>query len=417
LAYMRISSLLPTSGVYQTAEITGRLPTGCEPGSLQLKVNYDYDVNGLPVGVSTDDGKGNITEPQPVVNNGARVISGTVDYETGAVSLVVLWANGLVTGRVWVSYRVAAAVSQPTHTLDLPITLATRGSVFAQTLQPLPAKGTFFVDFRALGKWYRLRDDGTGSVSGDDPAYGVGTVDPITGAVVVTLGALPDVGSSVLMGWASPVHYTIRAGATSDAGVTVKQRIMLPDLPVKPNTVSIEYLGGAITYTATEALSGVISGGGVTGTINHATGELLLEYTTRLPNMDTNVTVSYQQEQPTGATPTSASGSMVVADYTNFTLDTDGGEIAPNGLRLTIPVRFTRVNSLTSVQVADNGLGQLITLEQKVTAGPDVLRITGGQVIGTVVYATGACSITEEMTATYDWWSVSGRMWVAASQA
>lgn len=34
---------------------------------------------------------------------------------------------------------------------------------------------------------------------GGDAAYGTGTVDYVTGGATITLGALPDVGSSVLL--------------------------------------------------------------------------------------------------------------------------------------------------------------------------------------------------------------------------
>jgi hypothetical protein len=106
---------------------------------------------------------------------------------------------------------------------------------------------------------------------------------------------------------------------------------------------------------------------------------------------------------------------VTVTDPTNFTVDTQGGEIAPNGLKLTIPVRFTRYNSLTAVHVADNGAGQLVTLEQRVAVNDSTLAIVGGQVVGTVIYATGVCAITAEIQATYAWWG--GNAWVAASSA
>jgi hypothetical protein len=404
-----------------------QLPTAVLPGSLQIKVGFDIGTGstngsdgggGMNPGIVADNGVGAVTLENPAQDGGAYLTAGAIDYESGVLTVSGRWANGLYSGRVWVSYIVAAPVSQPTHTLELPITLATRGTVFVQTLNPLPAKGTFFLDFRALGRWYRLRDDGTGNVTGDDPAYGVGTVDFVTGAAVITIGALPDVGSSALMGWASPVHYTIRAGATSDAGATVRQRIMLPDLPVKPSSVSVSYPAGVDVYTATETSAGILTGGGITGTVNHATGELLLEYTTRLPNMDTLVSVAYQQEQPTGATATSASGTVTVTDLGDIQLDTDGAEIAPKGLKMMIPIRWDHyTDALGVLSVADNGVGQIVTLEQKQALGNVIMSITGGQVVGTVNYATATVAITAlSILATYNWWA-NGNAWVGASTA
>ena len=50
----------------------------------------------------------------------------------------------------------------------------------------------------AGGRWYVLRDNGAGELRGVSSSYGVGTLNLTTGSVVVTLGALPDVGSVVI---------------------------------------------------------------------------------------------------------------------------------------------------------------------------------------------------------------------------
>jgi hypothetical protein len=405
------------SGINTRQTQTINLGAAVKPGSLRVRM-FAIDANIFIGPEVTDDGAGNINVD--IGDLWGRVYGGTVDYESGIVTVDAYYAglppNGAFQqGRVSLNYIRAAAVGQPAHMLEFPITLATRGTVHVQTLNPVPAPGSLNIDFRALGKWYRLRDDGSGVVAGDDPAFGVGTIDYVTGALITTLGALPDVGSSVLMGWASPVHYTIRASATSDAGATVRQRIMLPDLPVKPSSASVSYTAGGVGYTATETSEGVLTGGGITGTVNHATGEALLEYTTRLPDMDTLVTTAYQQEQPTGAPPTSVSGSVTVTDLGDFQLDTGGAAIAPKGLKMTIPVRWLRYsNDLGVLSVADNGAGVIVTLEQKQTIGGVVMWIPGGQQIGTVVYATATVAITApSIAATYNTWS--GHSWVAAS--
>jgi hypothetical protein len=65
--------------------------------------------------------------------------------------------------------------------------------------QPLAGAGAGLglVDYMALGKWYRLVDNGAGGLSGDD-GVGTGMVDYATGSLVVTLGALPDVNTEIL---------------------------------------------------------------------------------------------------------------------------------------------------------------------------------------------------------------------------
>lgn len=178
-----------------------------------------------------------------------------------------------------VSYEPAAVTSAPSHTLDVPVTLGTRGTVYTPTLSPLPAPGTLIVDFRALGRWYRLRDNGAGQLVANDPSEGTGSVDYVTGAVIVTLGALPDVGSSVIVSWGSPAHYATRAGATTDAATTLRLQYALENAPVVPGSVTISYPVGGTNRNVTDvAANGNLSGTGVTGTIDYATGTVVLQF-------------------------------------------------------------------------------------------------------------------------------------------
>jgi len=392
LGYMKAGAVIST----YFATVTAALPSAVAPGTLRLKVSNETD--SFITGYVTDDGLGNIVPEAVPVAGGAMITSGTIDYESGVFTVSTVWNSAPVTGRVWASYTVATAVGQPVHTLDLPVTIETRGTVVVQTLRPVPSKGTLFVDFRALGKWYRLRDDGQGSIAGDDPAYGVGTIDYVSGALVATLGALPDVGSSVLIGWGSTVHYTIRAGAASDANAAIVQRFTLPDIPVKPGTLSASYPTGATVNTAVADAAGVISGGGLTGTVTHATGEVVLSYTNKLPNQDTTTTVSYQQEVPSGATPTVVSSTVVVTDPADIQL---GQAVAARGLQLWVPLFLASKNKTINAQCADDGAGNLVTL----ATVADGLYVEAGAVVGTVVYATGVVSITAPIAVKAATWS------------
>ena len=55
------------------------------------------------------------------------------------------------------------------------------------------------VSYLSGGTWYVLRENGTGAIKGSDAAYGVGTLSYLTGSVALTLGALPDVGSAIIL--------------------------------------------------------------------------------------------------------------------------------------------------------------------------------------------------------------------------
>lgn len=369
---------------------TFTLPRGVKPGTLRAKLTGFQGLGTGETTVAVDDGFGVIgTAPGP-----QRIIhSGTIDYETGAMTLVGQSVTQFGT-LAYVQFVPAVDVSQPAHTQNIKVTLASRSSVYIRTLNPLPSPGTAFLDFRALGKWYRLRDDGTGVLAGDDPAYGTGTVNYITGTIVVTLGALPDVGSEILLAWGSPVHYTIRANGTSDARATASQEIQLSDLPVRPGTLTVKYLGAAVEYTGTANEDGVISGGGITGTVDHATGLVQVFYSTRLPNQETTVTLSYDRELPPegpGPTPAASGSSLLVAP---LVFDT-APNVAPRGMAITFPVAFVHSSATDyfDFQAADDGTGNMVTLPRYLRMLEVEYRHAGGTVVATVDYATGTVTM------------------------
>lgn len=400
IPYRLVGQVLPA---FDGATVTQSINIGSAitPGTLSLRV---AGTNGFfPSAVTTDNGSGVIPS-----NGSSSISGGTVDYESGTVTITTHWAppgSSNLTGSVQATYVPAVGVTQPAHLRELPVTIATRGTVHVLTLNPLPARGTAFIDFRALGKWYRLRDNGVGEITGDDPAYGTGSIDYVTGGVVVTLGALPDVDSSVVFGWASPVHYVVRAGASSDADTVGKQTIQLTELPVKPTTLTVSYLSGATTYTGTADINGVIGGagaGGMTGTVNHATGEVVLSFSARLPNTATSTTVNYSKEEPVDpAAPTFKEDFGTIADWSSNTFTTAPG-VALKGLRLEVPVLVKgfafQIGDIVNMEAADDGSGVIKTLAKNFAVGGLSWSAAGGDVVGTVDYSTGEVTVDEDAT-------------------
>lgn len=404
-----------------------------KPGSLELVLHYiDLAAHGngtttsfSGITILRDDGNGGIGKG-PSYGLGF-INNGTIDYETGALSLYVVY-SGTYDGAVYGRYIPAVEVSQAPHRIEQKVTLASRGTVQVFTLNPLPAKGTTFVDFRALGKWIRLQDDGAGQLTGADPAYGTGTVNYTTGALVATLGALPDVSSSVIVGWASPTHYAVRAFGASDVDATVAQRFTLAELPVKPATLSVKYTSGVTEYTALADASGTISGGGITGTVNHTTGEVELRYSTRLPNTQTGLTVSYSKESandPAGA-PTLSAGVGTIVSGANTTFATAAG-VQTRGLRVMVPVFIPgsggEVGRITTWPASDDGAGNLVTLAYAQSASGTNYSHAGGVNVGTVNYGTGVVSINlaADLSLQFPRWvaqlnSPSGGSWVTTAQ-
>lgn len=364
------------------------LARGIMPGSLSLAIEGG--------GSATDNGDGTMTGTS---TGGIHLDETLIDYEAGTITVSAI-TGGTNAVTLSATYIPAAAVGQPVHTREVQITIATRGTVYSEVLNPLPAPGSVIVDYRALGKWYRLRDDGAGELAGLDPAFGVGSVNYTTGALVVTLGALPDVGSAILLSWGSPAHYIIRAGATSDADAAVEQVFTLTNLPVKPGSLTVTWHSGGTTYTATDA-AGVIAGTNLTGVVDYTSGEVRLRYTTVLPDADANVTVDYEDVGP--ATP--GTDPVPIKAYpTNVGSTIALGEsITPGSLKFSLIATGTLYGAhyRASVAVVDQGDAVL-----RVLAGTVLLReesfwnygaagqVIADQVVGTINYSTGLISLS-----------------------
>jgi hypothetical protein len=193
----------------------------------------------------------------------------------------------------------------PSHTQAIEVTLGNRAFSYVASLRPIPAPGRLVVEYRALGQWQRLEDDGSGILDG----AGSGAVNYQTGSVSVTLQALPDVKSYVLFTWSTTAHYINRAGATINE---------VPIAPislgagVSPGSVSLSWLVSGVTKTATVAVNGTISGD-ASGYFVHGTGEGFLKFTT-YPDANSTITVNWN-EAPSLFTET-------------ITPDTTGGQVA-----------------------------------------------------------------------------------------
>ncbi|MGY3855804.1 curculin (mannose-binding) lectin protein, partial [Aeromonas aquatilis] len=115
-----------------------------------------------------------------------------------------------------VSFRPAVMPSRIADTAQIQIAANNRGYAYTATLLPTPCPGSLTVSYLAQGKWYDLKDNGRGELFGQDKSYGSGLLNFITGSVVLTLGALPDVNSSIMFSWGTKVSYLNRASMVLD---------------------------------------------------------------------------------------------------------------------------------------------------------------------------------------------------------
>jgi hypothetical protein len=199
-------------------------------------------------------------------------------------------------------------VPQQAHTRSLAVTAENRRLNWIETLAPRPAPDTLSISYRAQGNWYTLTADG-GIISGSDPAFGAGTLDPTTDVAAVTLGALPDAGSQIMYVWASAVHYAARAGH-GDLDLTLEIQHSV-DEPIKPGTLVLSWLQGAVEKTATAAASGEITGD-ATGYASHGAGEFWLRFSVA-PDANSLLGIDYERVTQVQATFTGVSAPGGIA--------------------------------------------------------------------------------------------------------
>lgn len=250
-----------------------------------------------------DDGAGGIRAVDAEANPGW---SGNADYQTGAV---ILARTTGFSGTVSIVATPAAAVLEQGYTFPRAVTANNRAITQVFQLPGFPARGTLLIDYRALGKWIRLRDNGAGQIVGN-PGDGVGTVNYATGSVSVTLGALPDIDSAILVSYG--VDLRVRDSSGEVTIPTPRYQQQLDNGNVVPGTLAMSWDSGGNPRTATADNDGVITGD-ATGVIDETAG-IVWFTTSHLP--DASITYAYDYVDGTvhseTFTPSVAGGQVTV---------------------------------------------------------------------------------------------------------
>jgi hypothetical protein len=195
---------------------------------------------------------------------------GAVDYDNGICSLSsnVFGTGG---GSHVVTYTPAARPTIVTESLSIPVTEISQRLTYAITLDPIPARGSAQVSFRAQARWYELRDDGSGALRGGASSVGVGTVNFTTGTVSLTLGALPDVDSRVIVQWAPAAAAQTVTPRQTDVKPRLYFEFNMPGfVAIEPGSVTVAWNDGA-ARTAGDSAGG-LTGAHSVGSINYAWG-------------------------------------------------------------------------------------------------------------------------------------------------
>jgi len=263
--------------------------------------------------------------------------AGTIEYPLGKIT----FSPG-VTGAVSATFDPGAAMAVTPSTLMVPVFAASRGYNYVAILWPPPLPGTIMVDYMAEGKWYRLRDDGTGFLVPDIENTGTGRIDYTLGQVALTAAALPDVDTPILFRWGNPVETVRMQGAVTIEVDPVSHT--LTGTPVAPGSLTITWpVGVSTTATAADNGSGVITGD-ASGWINYGTGQI--EFTpTAVPVAGSDYTFNHDKYAPQTHTATTASFALPNAP------------IKPGSVALDVPV--TIAGWTHTYKLRDNGSGAM----------------------------------------------------------
>ena len=340
----------------------------------------------LPGSLNIIHGSGTFTDAGGRVYYNATQV-GTIDYALGVID----WATEMTAyaSTKTIAFKAAGAPLKLADTAGIAVSENSRSYNAILTIEPPPAPGTLKVSYLAQGRWYDLIDNGAGVLSGIDAAFGAGTVNYGTGTAAVTLGALPDVGSSVLFGWGATVNHFNRA-ATAIAPVRIPLQLAHPG--VTPGSLSISWNDGT-ARTATDDGRGALTGA-ATGTVDYQQGLVELQPTT-LPAGGQAFAVDYTHGDPDSTT---FAAPLRNGDGT-VSLLLPVGDVLPGTLELTWNLLIEDYDAISTLpaellvtplrvdpykSVRDDGLG--------------VLKDSDGQVFGSVVYATGAIRFTPDTT-------------------
>ncbi|WP_180158858.1 hypothetical protein [Acinetobacter sp. YH01026] len=315
---------------------------------------------------------------QPVSDQGGLLKNsqgtqvGTIDYQRGLIQWTSAAGAGSTT--LEITFTPAAAPRQYFQSYAIPVTQNSQSTNWTGVLIPIPAPGSLSLSYMSQGKFYELKDDGSGQLKGVHSSFGSGMINYETGSFLLTTGALPDVDTPILAHWGTPIATFVRAGLhVEKAGFDFD----LGHTGVASG-VTVTWLLEGETKTASSNSKGLFTGD-ATGYINYATGTGRI-IPNKLPQKNTqfNITYSYgpQLSQSKSAIPDAN-------QQLTFTIGT-GSSIQPSSVALDIPVTDqSGLNALT-VRLKDDptggNMGNLIN--------------DAGDIQGTIDYSTGQCIVT-----------------------
>lgn len=346
------------------------LPGGCTPGTLKIVVS----------GVTIVDKSGTLVVVDQEV--------GTVDYANGILVLL----TGSYAAAKQITYEPAGFTPRMPQSADIPVTVEGRAQNYVGFLAPLAAPGTLSISYQVQGRWYVLSDSGDGTLRGYDASFGAGTYNPTTGDYVVTLGALPDVGSAIVLQWGVPTQEYAHPVASIPLSQTVKLTTETTDM-IDPTFMEFTWSVDGAPKTATVNTAGVLSG--------DATGNV------DIPNAEVKFTPNVTPVYGTEVTATYDTGPRNETNLAHPSRDGQGRlSINAGGVNLvpgSVTVDWNTVTDMnifgtyTRAQLIQMGVNFADPLQAARDNGAGALLLNGAN-IGSVNYSTGDIVFNPDVT-------------------
>lgn len=363
---------LTAAGQRQTLLDGGR--TGVD-GVIKLTVSKSHSAGttsslylgnaAMPDSVVIATNAGQITDRGTALMLG-EVVVGSIQVATGELSINAPSFSGYIES---VSFRPAGAELQVADTKSLAVSINNRGYTWTTNIVPAPAVGSLIVSYRAQGRWYDLRDDGTGALRGTSAAHGSGSINYATGTASISCGELPDVGSSILFSWGTKARYFNRVTSSP----TAKMVLQLTQAAV-PSTISLGWTNGTLKTAVSDARGNIT--GAWTGKYDAETRQIKIDTGANFDHPAGKLDITASYSTGTGETG-NISLSALSADEVTFTMTGFLKNTLSIQYVVIVPQGYTATdNSLSGVSIRDDGLGNLINNK--------------GVIVGAIDYVTGA---------------------------